>query len=112
MPGGGSRPGERRGGRPKGSKDKKVIERETIAAEIRAGRIAAGIAMPLMATEKLEMLLSIALRHMEESHAAENVEEYAAWYERATVMARSLTPYQTPQLRAIAVAHTGISLRR
>jgi hypothetical protein len=57
MPGGGSRPGERRGGRPKGSKDQKVIERETIAAEIRAGRIAAGIAMPLMATEKLEMLL-------------------------------------------------------
>jgi hypothetical protein len=95
-------------GAPKGSKDKKVIERETIAAEIRAGRIAAGIAMPLMATEKLEMLLSIALRHMEESRAAENVEEYAAWYDRAVVLARSLAPYQTPQLRAIAVAHTGM----
>jgi hypothetical protein len=96
MPGGGSRPGERRGGRPKGSKDKKVIERETIAAEIRAGRIAAGIAAPILGLEKMEWLLSIALKRMEEALAAKDDKEYTAWYERATVMARSLTPYQTP----------------
>jgi hypothetical protein len=60
----------------------------------------------------MEWLLSIAMKRMEKAAEAQDDKEYTAWYERATVMARSLTPYQTPQLRAIAVAHRGISLRR
>jgi hypothetical protein len=71
MSGGGQQPGERRGGRPRGS---------AIAAEIRAGRIAAGIAAPVMGLEKMEYLLTVALRHMEEAWKAQNLEEYAAWY--------------------------------
>jgi hypothetical protein len=98
----------RRGGRRRGTTDRKVAEREAIAAEIRAGRIAAGIATPIMGLEKLEWLLSIALKQMDEAAAAKDAAQYQAWFERATVLARSLTPFQTPQLRAIAVAHTGM----
>jgi hypothetical protein len=69
---------------------------------------AAGIATPIMGLEKLEWLLSIALKQMDEAAAAKDAKEYQVWFERATVLARSLTPFQTPQLRAIAVAHTGM----
>jgi hypothetical protein len=106
MAGGGSSPGERRGGRRPGSRNKTTIERETVEAEVRAGRIAAGIAMPILAKEKLEFLLSAALRHMEEAFASGVMADYIAWFERAGALAKALAPYQSPQLKTLAVAHT------
>src|SRR6266566_2795454 len=104
MAGGGPRPGA---GRPKGSRNKATIEREIVAAEVRAGRIASGLAsLEVRGKERLELLLDAAWRHMEEAHAAANTQEYIDWFMRSLLVAKSLTPYQSPQYRAIAVAHT------
>jgi hypothetical protein len=43
-------------------------------------------------------------RHMQEAFAAGDFTAYLGWFERAGAMAKAL-PYQSPQLRAIAVAH-------
>jgi hypothetical protein len=106
MPGGGSYPGERRGGRRPGTKNKATVEREIIEAEVRAQRIAAGVMLPVLAKERLEMLLDAACRHMDEAFANGKIEDYIAWFERAASVAKALAPYQLPQLKALAVAHT------
>jgi hypothetical protein len=102
MAGGGPRPGA---GRPKGSRNKTTIQREIVEAQVRAQRVAAGVAIPVLAKEKLELLLSMAWRHMEEALAAGKAEDYVGWFERAGAMAKALAPYQSPQLKALAVAH-------
>jgi len=109
MSGGGAKPGERRGGRQKGTKNRKTVEREIIEAEVLRGKIAAGIAAsPPMGKATLEELLRIALTRMHEAMAGgeKTYEAFLAWFDRTFVVARELTKYQSPQLRAIAVAHT------
>jgi hypothetical protein len=73
---------------------------------VRAQRIAAGVMVPVLAKERLEILLDAACRHLDEAFDAGKIEDYVAWFERAASVAKSLAPYQSAQYRAIAVAHT------
>jgi hypothetical protein len=43
---------------------------------------------------------------MEEAFASGVMADYIAWFERAASVAKALAPYQSPQLKALAVAHT------
>jgi hypothetical protein len=88
------------------ARNRKTIEREIIDAEVRAGRIASGVSLPVLAKERLERLLDMAWRHMEEAFAAGDFTAYLGWFERSGAMAKALAPYQSPQYRAIAVAQT------
>ncbi len=100
MSGGGSKPGERRGGRQKGTKNRKTVEREIIEAGIAAP--------PPMGKATLEKLLTISLTRMDEAMGggARTYEAFLTWFDRTFHVARELTKFQSPQLRAVAVAHT------
>jgi hypothetical protein len=108
MVGIGSPPGERRGGRRPGTKNRATVERETVQAEVRAQRIAAGVAVPVYGKEKLEWLLGLATAQLQEVLANNDQANFGPVFDRVLSVARALTPYQEPQLRAIAVAHTGL----
>jgi hypothetical protein len=94
-----------RGGRPRGSKNRATIERETIEAEIRKQRIAAGVVTPVFGKEKLEYLLGLALEHLADAIAGKGDEGFSPCFDRVLAAAKALTPYQSPQYRALAVAH-------
>jgi hypothetical protein len=50
------------------TKNGKTMEREIVEAQVRAQRIAAGVMLPALAKERLEMLLDGACRHMDEAN--------------------------------------------
>jgi hypothetical protein len=100
MPGGGSKPGERRGGRPKGGLNKRTIERQKAFAEARAATEADGfdsvdqmraIAKYFMATAATEQK-----KGAEANHGT--IEEL---FRHAHSVLRDLARYEHPQLSSL-----------
>jgi hypothetical protein len=100
MPGGGSRPGERRGGRPKGGLNKRTIERLKAFAEARAASKADGfdsvdrmraIAKYFMATAATEQK-----KGAEANHG--RIEEL---FRHAHSVLRDLAQYEHPKLSSL-----------
>src|SRR6266571_8968744 len=108
MPGGGSKPGERRGGRRAGSRNKATIRREIIEKAALERQIAARVIAPMQGKLTLEELFGLALERMHAAMAdgAEGYDRFVEWFERTLSVAKELTKYQSPQYRAIAMAHT------
>jgi hypothetical protein len=106
MPGGGSKPGERRGGRQLGSRNKATIRREIIERAGLDREIAARAAAPIQGKLALERLLGLALEHLDAAIAAADKAEFAVCFDRALATAKELTKYQSPTYKAIALAHT------
>jgi hypothetical protein len=114
MPGGGAKPGERRGGRQRGTPNKTTIERQRVTAEIAARTVAdARVAGKKLAKEVLEefmfLFADMAAYYKPALPTAppnENANEGKfGEYARLTVdAAHKLAPYQSPTFRAIVVA--------
>jgi hypothetical protein len=104
---GGARPGA---GRPFGARNKKTIEREIVEQAALERKVAARAIVPMQGKLTLEKLLGIALERMDAAMAGgeESHDRFVAWFDRTLSVASQLTKYQTPQLRAIAVAHAEI----
>jgi hypothetical protein len=108
MPGGGSNPGERRGGRPLGSRNKATIRREIIEKAALERQIDARAIAPIQGKLTLERLLGLALEHLDAAIESGDKAEFAVCFERALSAAKEVTKYQSPQLKALAVAHTNM----
>jgi hypothetical protein len=102
MPGGGSKPGERRGGRPKGGLNKRTIERQKAFAEARVATKAddfdsvdqmRAIAKYFMATAATER----------KKGAKANRHRIEELYKDAHGVLRDLARYEHPQLSALKV---------
>jgi hypothetical protein len=106
MPGGGSNPGERRGGRPLGSRNKATIRREIIEKAALERQIDARAIAPIQGKLTLERLLGLALKHLDAAIESGDKTEFAVCFERVLSAAKEVTKYQSPQLKALAVAHS------
>jgi hypothetical protein len=115
----GSAPGERRGGRAKGTKNRTTVERELIAAEVarrqtsRAREQGHELAVEVMERYMREFEDGAAhFRPVAEEEVAAGKKpnpngdwaKYGEWAERVVACAKELAKYQSPQLRAIAIA--------
>jgi hypothetical protein len=112
--------GIKTGGRKAGTPNKATVERRLQIA--RGLEDARNHGRPL-AKDRLGELLDLAFemmtanqpcpaRCMGANGGAQNGmdhQEFAAWFDRAAYVAQALAKYESPQLRAVAVAHTPIS---
>jgi hypothetical protein len=101
MPGGGSKPGERRGGRQKGARNRRIQVRLADAARIEAAARAEGITPVELMVKSMRMLWDLA-------HRAPEPDLQLA--KEACAIAASCAPYLHPRLTSIAatvdVVHT------
>lgn len=115
----GSAPGERRGGRVKGTKNRTTLERELIAAEVARRQMSRAREQDReLAVEVIEKFMGEfqrAATHFRPTTSVEIAEgakanqngswtKYGEWAERVVACAKELAKYQSPQLRAIAIA--------
>jgi hypothetical protein len=102
---GGARPGA---GRPFGARNRKTIAREIVEQAALERRIEARVIAPMQGKDTLEELLGIAHERMHEAigDGEAGYQRFTEWFVRTLDVAKELTKYQSPQFRAIAVAHT------
>jgi len=101
MPGGGSKPGERRGGRQKGALNHATIERilnvtKNIDEARRTGRE--------LAVDVLERAMKLAEEVVILHKANADWSTFGDWFDRWVYCARALSKFQTPELRAILIS--------
>jgi hypothetical protein len=111
MPGGGSKPGERRGGRKRGSRNRRVVERErqerqrTELANFLARASATDIIGGVPVLHPLDVLRWAGNAYVAlADHYRSNPEKFDYYMGRAQSVAKDLAPYCHPKFMAVAIA--------
>lgn len=119
MPGGGSKPGERRGGRKRGTPNKRTEEKKLLPLMEQARAHGAGHKLAKEVIEEFMIVAAgTAARYQprprqedgqeegkfKETNKLANPDLFEKWAKLAVAWATDLAPYQSPTFRAIVVA--------
>lgn len=108
MPGGGAKPGERRGGRQKGALNKKTILKREIewvgpSHELSIESLERGSIECENNAIYFRPTTDAEIKAGKELNPNANLEEYKHWMDRWFMWRRELAQYQSPKLKAIAI---------